>query len=341
MADPAIVLLLVLAGDAADPAMQAVVPAAQRPLGEGAVVVVHEIESPPSDEEALALAHDLHAVSAVSVVWEDPAHTRVRLRVILVDGPRRYDYELAFGPRDQPTERGRAIGLAMTPALTRAIAAGSPPENTPRLDSVQATPPSPQLSAVPNAPQVPVTTFPEHTATEPAHAPAYPLAFALDLAGSASVGIGGSALGVGPTLGARGYVLGPFALHVVGVARFGSVDSASASSSTLAVGAGVAWRVARLGHREPVEWGLRVDVLGMQHALAQNDGGAVVRRSRWVTACDLVVEGAWSFTQHFGLEAAVGAELAAGTTAVTVGGATVDHIPVGRIVAELGVRSTF
>jgi hypothetical protein len=341
MADPAIVLLLVLAGDAADPAMQAVVPAARRPLGEGAVVVVHEIESPPSDDEALALAHDLHAVSAVSVVWEDPAHTRVRLRVFLVEGPRRYDYELAFGPRDQPAERGRAIGLAMTPALTRAIAAASRTENTTALDPA----PTPAASSPPssnqNAPEAPAPSLRERTAPEPLRASARPRPFALDLAGSASVGIGGSALGAGPTLGLRGYVLGPFALHAVGVARFGAVDAASASSSTLAAGAGVAWRVARVGRGEPVEWGLRVDVLGMQHSLAQNDGGAVVRRSRWVTACDLVVEGAWSFAEHFGIEAAAGAELAAGTTAVTVGGSTVDHIPPGRIVAELGVRSAF
>ena len=321
--------------------MQAVVPAARRPLGEGAVVVVHELESPPSDDEALALAHDLHAVSAVSVVWEDPAHTHVRLRVFLVEGSRHYDYELAFGPQDQPAERGRAIGLAMTPALTRAIAAASPTESTALLDPAPAPPASPPPPGNPSATEAPVASLAERTTPEPPRAPAHPLPFAIDLAASASVGIGGSALGAGPTFGLRGYVVGPVALHAVGVARFGAVDSASASSSTLAAGGGVAWRVARAGRGEAVEWGLRFDVLGMQHTLAQNDGGAVIRRSRWVTACDLVVEGAWSLAPHFGIEAAAGAELAAGTTAVTVGGSTVDHIPAGRIVAELGVRSAF
>ncbi len=149
MADPAIVLVLLLAGDAGDPATQAILPAARRPLGEDTVVLVQQSETTPTDEEALALARQVHAMSAVSLAWEDPAHSRIRLRVFLVEGARRYDYELAFDPRDAPTERGRAIGLAMTPVLTRAIASA-------HLAQSQAVPPDPAPGSTLTASSSPV-----------------------------------------------------------------------------------------------------------------------------------------------------------------------------------------
>lgn len=143
-------------------------------------------------------------------------------------------------------------------------------------------------------------------------------------------------------MGLRALVLGSVALHAVGVGRFGAVDAASASASTLGAGGGAAWRILRVGHgAHALDLGTRLDVLAMQHSLAQDNGGTTVRRSRWLTAVDLVAEAAWPLARHLDLAIGAGAEIALGPTSVTVGGQPVDHIPVGRAIAELGVRVPF
>jgi hypothetical protein len=353
MADSAIVLILLLAGDAADPATQAAISAVRRPLGEEAVVLVRPSETRPTDDEALALARQVHALSAVTVDWEDSARSRVRVRMQLADGARRYDYELAFKPEDQPAERGRAVGLALTPVLMRAIsathsagasaqAAGGPPGHGTGQESTRESPAPPALPPPPAA--VPADSGSLEAAGSPsprAREPA-PSWFALDITSAGSVGIGGNALALGPALGARAYILGPLALHGVAVARFGAVDAASASAATIGMGGGASFRALRLsGKGLNLEAGLRVDVLAMQIALSQDVGSTSVRRSRWLTAVDFLAEVAWPLQSHFALMAAGGAEIAAGPTTVSVGGAPVDHIPTGRVVAELGVRIPF
>jgi hypothetical protein len=292
----------------------------------------------------------------VSLAWEDAAHSRVRLRVFLVDGARRYDYELAFDPHDEAAERGRAIGLAMTPVLTRAIAATRSGDATvagaPPATPIASNGPASSASIVPvassaNPPALGPASNPgaRPQGGESSPRPPAPHAWswlALDVASSASIGIGGNALGIGPTVGLRAVVLGPVALHAVGVARFGAVEAASASAATLGAGGGAAWRVLRVGEgAHGLDLGTRLDVLAMQLALTQNEGGATVRRSRWLTAVDLVVEAVWPLARHLDLAVGAGAEIASGPTAVTVGGQPVDHIPVGRAIAELGVRVPF
>jgi hypothetical protein len=342
--DPAIVLVLLLAGDAADPATQAILPAARRPLGEDTVLLVQQSETTPSDDQAIALARQVHALSAVSLAWEDPAHSRIRLHVFLVEGPRRYDYELAFDPHDDPAERGRAIGLAMTPVLTRAIASAhlaqasqsdvSPPASNGPTNTPSVAPPAP-IAALPRA-----IASSESSAWPPSGATGSRLA--IELMSSGSVGIGGNALEGGPMLGARAVALGPVALHAMGVARFGSFEAASASATTLGVGGGAAWRLVRLGPGpRALALGARVDVLAMRHALAQNDGGVTVSRSRWLTAVDLIAEATWPLARRLELDVGVGGEIASGPTEVTVGGRPVDHIPAGRTIAELGVHVPF
>jgi hypothetical protein len=335
VSDPAIVLVLLLAGDAADPATQAVIPAMRRPLGDDTVVLVQQSETPRADADALELAHKVHALSAVSLSWEDAARTRVHVRVLLSKGGQRYDYDLAFHPEDQPVERGRAIGLAMTPVLTWAVGAtDSPPPSENRSTTAPETLPAPRQEppAVEQPRESPVVTRPG------ARTPA----FCIDLAGSATVGIGGNALGAGPAAGLRASVLGPFSLHATAGARFGAVSAASATAMTLGVGGGVAARIVRVGtSAHGLEFGARADVLALQVALSEDAGGTSIRRSRWLTAVDLVAEVAWSLDPHFALTAGAGAEIAAGPTSVTVGGTPVDTIPVGRAVGEIGVRVPF
>jgi hypothetical protein len=343
MADSAIVLILLLAGDAADPATQAAVAAVRRPLGEDAVVLVRPSEARPTDDEALALARQVHALSAVTLDWEDAAHSRVRVRVQLADGARRYDYELAFKPEDKPAERGRAVGLALTPVLVRAITGARAPGSSAQAAGEESTAQS-QMPGLPEplgSPQVD-TRVPAAPGPGPPAYEAHSSWFALEVASSGSVGIGGNALGLGPALGLRASVLGPVALHGVTLVRFGAVDAASASAASFGAGGGVAIRVLRVsGKGLNFEAGLRGDVLAMQLALSQDVAGTTLHRSRWLTSVDLLAEVAWPLANHFALMAAGGAEIAAGPTTVTVGGTPVDHIPVGRVVAELGVRIAF
>jgi hypothetical protein len=118
--------------------------------------------------------------------------------------------------------------------------------------------------------------------------------------------------------------------------------AASASAATLGVGGGAAWSVLRVGDgAHALELGARLDVLAMQHALVQDASGVAVRRARWLTAVDLVAEAVWPLARHLDLAFGAGGEIALGSTEVTVGGQPVDHIPVGRAIAELGVRVPF
>jgi hypothetical protein len=345
MADSAIVLILLLAGDAADPATQAAVSAVRRPLGDEAVVLVRPSEARPTDDEALALARQVHALSAVTLDWEDVAHSRVRVRVQLANGGQRYDYELAFKPEDQPAERGRAVGLALTPVLVRAVsAARAPPSSAPapgdestaeRPMAAAQAPPPPQNVGVDNRlPTAPAPGPPPYAAGSSW--------FAVEVASSGSVGIGGNALGLGPAVALRAAVLGPLALRGVALVRFGAVDAASATAASIGVGGGASYRVLRInGKGLNLEAGLRVDVLAMQLAFSEDVAGTTVQRSRWLTAVDVLAELAWPLASHLTLLTSGGVEIAAGPTTITVGGTPVDHIPVGRVVAELGVRIAF
>jgi hypothetical protein len=333
VSDPAIVLVLLLASDAADPATQAVIPAMRRPLGDDTVVLVQQSDAPRADADALELAHHVHALSAVSLSWQDAAHTRVHVRVLLSKGGQRYDYDLAFRPEDQPLERGRAIGLAMTPVLTWAV---GPTDAPPPAENRSATVPE-TLPATKQEP--PVVEQPPEPPVVPSRGTR---TFSFDLAGSATVGIGGNALGAGPVAALRASVLGPFSLHATGGARFGAVSAASATAMTLGVGGGIAARIVRVGTpAHGLELGVRADVLALQIDLSEDAGGTSIRRSRWLTAVDVVAEAAWSLDPHFAITAGAGAEIAAGPTSVTVGGTPVDTIPVGRAVGELGVRIPF
>jgi hypothetical protein len=158
-----------------------------------------------------------------------------------------------------------------------------------------------------------------------------------------SVGIGGSALGAGPSLAVRATVWGPFALRALGIARFGEIEAASAMTSAIAGGGGVAWNFGHVGPSGAgrVEFDVCADVMAMQLSVWKTSDGATARRGRWIAAFDARLETAWAVSAPVALIATFGPELLTGTTAVTVGGATVDHIPALRVVGELGVRAPF
>jgi hypothetical protein len=77
----------------------------------------------------------------------------------------------------------------------------------------------------------------------------------------------------------------------------------------------------------------------MQHALLRRVDGATLMRDRWLTAADLTIDVAWRITATYDVAANVGTEIAGGPTTITVGGTSVDHIPVVRVVGGLGVRA--
>ena len=336
MADPVIVLLVLLAADAQDPATQAVAAAARRAIGQDGVVLVQETDTLPQDEDALALGRTVHAASVAEIVWENTARSRVRLHVYVPERASWSDRELVFETWDAPGERGRALGLTLATVLGQAREEAAIMVETP-------VPPA-------EAPPPPVVAPPELTAPRgasppPDAAPPPPRArrrfLAIDGTAIAGTGIGGSALGAGPSIAARVYVLDDLALRGVGAIRFGSLDTAAASSTTTALGGGVSFRALRTSGVWPLELGVRADLLAVEQLVAREALGSTLRRSRWITAADVYVEGAWRLGEPISLVAAVGAEVAFGSTDVTVGGQSVAHIPPGRVLVELGVRVHF
>jgi hypothetical protein len=203
-------------------------------------------------------------------------------------------------------------------------------------------PPSPSPSA-PSAPAVPSAPPPAPTSESSVHTEA-PRVWrgAVEAAAVGSVGLDGYGGGIGAALGVR-YGLGSgFALRFGGGARSGEVPPAQASSLFLFGAAGLAWSTTPHPGL-PFGFGARTDLLLMRLQLSHlsADDPSPVREFRWLGGADVLVEGAWFFSQSAGMFMAVGAEFAFGATDVVVAGNQVAVVPLVRGVSELGLRARF
>lgn len=321
MSDPLIILLILATNEAADPATAAAVAAARHSLGAQATVLVDERAGVPTDEEALSLSEKVHAIAVAEVIWEDETHGHVRIHVHIADMAGWIDREVTFDPADAPTERGRTTGLALASMISEPSAGElAPVEPKPAL-----LPPIPERRA------------------GPAPAPPHPALWyaAVDVAATGSLGIAGSAGGVGAAMGGRWYASSALALRAGGDVRLGEIGPARASLTTLSLGAGGVWRMFATDGPKPFELGLRADVLLVEQSLHRSSAGTTASRSRWISGADLLFETDWFFTRQLAIVGAVGAELAFGPTEVNVGADTVAVLPVARAVANLGFRVRF
>lgn len=123
-----VVVVMVAAGDAADPETRAMVRTLERSLEQGSTVLVQETSSVPSDLAAEAAARAQSAESVVVIAW--PGRFRARVRVRSTSGTWA-TREMQFSPGDQPDERGRTVGLIAATMVPGELGPPPPPPPPP------------------------------------------------------------------------------------------------------------------------------------------------------------------------------------------------------------------
>lgn len=338
MSEP--LVLVILLGSSPDPTTDGMMAAARRALGPDAVVLA-DTSPAATDSEALAIGARVRARAVARVSWADGS---ARLHVHVAPSNEWADDELTFLPQDVPSERGRTVGYTlatMVQRLEREQARENEPgganEPTGRGALPAAAPSAPPSESVARATAAP----PERDATidVPRERPPSPSSHApsLDVIAFGTGALGGGATSAGGAGGVRWWPASSFGLRAALGARAGSIVEANATTTTLFAAAGPGYRVP-IGRA--LELGARADFVVLQHAATRRQL-VETTHARWLTAVDLMIEGGWSLGPHAGLIAAVGAEIAFGTTSVSIAGVPVADIPPARGIAELGVRFRF
>jgi hypothetical protein len=318
MMSPAVVLAIIVATETADDqATDAMRMAAAEALGGEDLVVIDDAEQ-PSDPDALRVEKSVRARAAAHVVWIDPAHTRARVRLHVADNGRWTERTIAFERADTPVERGRALGFAVTAMLPEEALGARPHRVLPRAGD----PANPGAAAPPGP-------------------------YALRVAAIASTGRGGNSGGVGVSVSIERFVASVLSVRAGAGWRDGNLPSVSVDDQIVPVFLGIGVWPVRPGPERLVTVGVRLDGLVLYHALSRQTGdGLLAQQSRWVPGVDVLVELAWSVSRSVDIVTSVGAEVALGTTEVTLENDLHERIaataiPPFRAVAEGGIRVSF
>jgi hypothetical protein len=328
----ALVLLVLVAKGEEGPATVAMAGAVREAVLVDAQIDLREVASVPKDDEAIALARDVHATAVVELVWHEK-HRRVTLHFHADPSQKWTDRHLTFEATDSDADRGRTIGFAVVSMLPETLT--RPPPLPPPSTQPPTPPPEPPIDA------------PEHREAEKPRERWKPEDFvperhvgALDLA--ASMRAGADASGYGATLSGRWDLATRWSARGVLAVHAGNVPEASASSLVGTVGAGVVARPILATRVRPFELAFRADFLVQRVELAHDAaGGGTVSESRWNPAFDVAIDGEWVFAGNFGVFVALGGELAFGKTAVFVAGSQVATIAPLRAVGDAGFRLFF
>ncbi|MBX3201918.1 MAG: hypothetical protein KF894_27530 [Labilithrix sp.] len=311
----ALVLVVLLVTNEGDPTTGGLIAATRRALGPDAIVLA-DTSDDESDASALAIGERVKARAVARVSWADGSHERARLRVHVAPSGEWADDELTFAPHDAASEKGRTLGYALASMVQRVAR------------------PPPVGDADGRAPAATVEPR-EQPTTEPARAE--PARSALDVFAQANGALGGGATSLGGSGGARWWPFARVGIRAAAGGRTGTLSAADATTTTLFASAGPSYRVPVTS---TLELGARADVIVLRHAVTRSEL-VETTRARWLGAVGLMLEASWSLGRHAGVIAAAGAELAFGTTAVSVGGAPSGDLPPARAVTELGLRFRF
>ena len=324
------VFVAVVSADASDGSTRSIEEALRTALARDAVIVVKSSEVRPDD----AVADEARdgGASLVGVVRWSERERRASLHFMRGGDRRWIERDVRFDAADAPTERGRTVGFALASMMPdEAFNATAPPPPTP-----QPLAPSPVRFSEPV-----LAAVAEHPILAPRPSlRANPLAF--EIGTSAQLAPAGYGGGVGGSLAVRIPLVGALAARAAFGARFGQIGPAQATSRAIEGAVGVALQPWLDGGRR---WALggRVDaVMGQQHVshFSKDDTTPAVQ-TRLVPGFDAALECAFRFTERAAAVAAVGAEVAFGTTDVYTYERKVASIPPGRLLAELGVRVLF
>ncbi len=309
MAAPVVVVLfLVHVGDAALPATTAMVSAARKALGAGAIVTTREADPFPSDEDA---AKEADVVAQVTWSMAPPAaHLHVHAKTGWLDR------DIGFADADAEEDRGRTVGYVVASIV-------------PEIEA-----PPPPVAAPPLVPAIPMKEAP------PLPPPARAW-FLVEVYGVGASGVGNDGAGFGlggggsvgfrpqPWLGVR--LLADYrTAEVVGF-------RAGATAKLLRIGAGAFVTPLDFG---PMQVGLRLDVAAAHLSVARSTT-PTDKQGRWLPSVAILPELIGRLGQSAAIFASIGPEWALGTTTVAQNGETVAVLPRLRALTAVGLRVGF
>lgn len=332
MADPTIVLLIIVGLTAADrPRGSVVSTAVGSGLATDARILVEERTSTPTDGEATSTAERLGGSAIAEISWGDGAHGRARLHVYLASDRAWYDQELTFDALDAPEDRERSIGL-LVGAMIRARQ--SEEAGAAAAPAVAAPPPPAPALAPAILPSPPVAEQPG-----PMGAPAARLwRVGFDVGGLGMAGISGEAPGLGPSVRARFVLNRALSLHGGVALGFGSLTSAGADLTTTRIALGGRFRFARLA-KGSVGLDAGLEGLAVHHVVRR--AAPEASRDRWLSGGHVDLGAAFALAPALEVFATVGLDVVAGATPITLGGERAAEIPPVRGTIEAGARLFF
>lgn len=320
----------------AAPLQRALEQAARRVLGHDATIQVEQATDDPPDEQSAARAVGMDGVVELSF---DPQRNSARLHCYISREQRWLDREINFGAsragsRRESIERGRLLGFAAASVFDAKIE--QDPQDEAEPDAAEPLKTALPTDAPPPAPEEAALTRPRPTAPL-----SHPVRRGIEFAGIMSAGIGGTAAGLGASVGVRAGWTGPLWLRLFFSGRAGNVAEAQASTRTALLGAGLA--LALLPETRRFELGARLDLFGGYFDVTHlsEDDVAPDRRSRWLVGTDLIAEAGFRFVGNAGLLLGAGIEAVAGKTEIYTHHNRVAVVPPLRAVMEFGFRTRF
>ena len=301
-------------------------------LPSGAKTVLRTVPKAPDDADVSAAAAAAGATATVVVTWRDADHlvSDVRVRSTSPDGiVRQTERNVVFSARDQPVERGRALGLVIASILDEDWTAGA--------RTASQAPSCPSVSGAERS----IRRFPRRSAERTDCPRGRRHVGRWRRASSRRSTAGGlRRRHRRPRRGTRS--LTPrWALRAGLGFRVADLDGANATARTTMGSLGAVWASQGFAEGRRVGFAVRADLLGVREVIKRDDDDDQGIAGHWTIGADLVGQlglGLSSWTSLLfsaGLEGFVGGEnlAAAGQPPVT--------IPRGRVIFELGVLSRF
>jgi hypothetical protein len=306
---PAVVLAIVVATqNVDDQATESMRTTAAEALGGEDYVVVREVDE-TDDSETLRIERLVRAQTVAQIAWLDAAHTRARVRVHVAETDRWTERTMVFAVVDTATERGRALGFAVTSMLPEEALAANPHHRLKRSDDAG---PEPELRT------------------------------AVRLVALGSTGLGGTAGGYGGSIAGEFFVTQAIAARLGFAGRQGAVPALNGHDLASYAALGVSFWPRRSSPDRRLAVGIRVDALVLNHSVTYvNDKAANRQLSKWLPGIDALAEIALSVSSAVDVVTSLGIEAALGSSEIDIDAVPVDTIPALRGVGEVGIRISF
>ena len=309
-----------MAAQISDPTAVALERAARDVLGADASIRVVQQATPIDDDAALARAGAADGV--VEVSWHDDDRS-VELHCYLARDRRWLDRTVTFDRDDADSERGRMLGFAIGSMLV------AEKENQSRAEASVA----PQRASVPDeTPDAP------RNPPVPARQSRW-----LELGGSLTTGVNGSADALGVSVGLRWRIASSIHFATGLDASFGQIEEAQATRVFASGRLGLAFQPYEAKALGELGFGVNGELflgwLSVTHF--SEDDSAPDRQSRVIGGGRALAELSVGISQSASAFVGLGPVLVAGRTEIYTHGTLAATLPVLWLTAEIGVRTAF